>query len=1195
MNQKDNELRIESLTQGCVHLIEANAGTGKTYAIANLFLRFVLEGIAVQNLLVVTFTRAATDELRGRIRKRLNQARLMLAANANAQDDEDDFFCALAERYPEGNTREQAVQRLALALLDIHEAPIYTIHGFCQQALTDQAFSSGQPFELEQADDNELKRRAMQDWWRQRTYALDKNELADFHQLLPDFNTLSERLAPLLKVPAPTLQPAPVDDMSQAENELQTELKSLARLWQEQGHEARERLLNHAALSRTKTNGQNKEHLISVLDELDEMLCQDSPVLPHATLLSRIAHRQLDFKKTGKNISDFDCEPFYQAEHLLRLMESLRYKRLVSELAKAGAYVLHQITAIKQRQGLLAFDDMIKQLHQALHTDDLAAHKLSRQLATQYPLILVDEFQDTDTLQYAIFRRIHAAIDSHTLIMIGDPKQAIYGFRGADIFTYMQARREASQRWSLSTNWRSTPEMIEAVNNLFNASNAFTYADIPYEPSRAAPAHKCKARPLIIDGKPESALLVQDLPRRDDGKVNNKDNTYAHVHQAVAQRIAKLLGNSNAYIGEQRLRPADIAILVRTGNEANKVRQTLLEQGVRAVSVGKDNIWKSDEADGLRRLLEAALLPQDRQLLRQALSTAFFNLNTEELLAIMTSPRRWSAWVELIHETGRLWQQRGFMPAFQALLHGLGPVLDPATENSMTKPARWLSKIVDPERTLTNLFHLAELLQQASKEHPGGEQLLAWMQQQQNLENKEEHQLRLESDEELVKIVTVHASKGLEFPLVFVPYLWSCRPADHKKNLSMSWHEENNGLFHHYYSPWLDTDNPAINIAEHERLAEDIRLAYVALTRASSHCHVFFGGVGSGKGHAGQTALAWLLSSHEWDLDQQRFEIKPADISLQSLMDKPNITFIPAQQDLTPVPISMATAMPGSLDVQQITRKIRSNWHIGSYSAMTRNVHQATRISAKTGSDDFALKFEAGAHVGSFLHTLLEHIDPGQDLLAQIKRRIPSLSVRYGLDPKQDPVPLTGWIHNILHTPLSENSMTLASLMKGHTLRELEFDLGANNVECEQLDALLRRSSTHELPALNFNHFQGMITGVIDLVFEQHGKYFIADYKSNLLGRCLDDYTAEKLAAEISARRYDLQYLIYSLALHRHLRQRIPDYDYERDFGGVYYLFLRAMRPESGAHHGVYFNRPEASLIEKLDNKVFNFDRKKTA
>ncbi len=1192
MSQKDNELRIESLSQGHSHLIEANAGTGKTYAIANLFLRFVLEGIAVQNLLVVTFTRAATDELRGRIRKRLNQARLMLATNANAQN-EDDFFAALPERYSQGKVRDEAVQRLMLALLDIHEAPIHTIHGFCQQALTDQAFSSGQSFELEQADDNEIKRRAMQDWWRQRTYKLERKELADFNQIFTDFDSLSERLEPLLKVPAPTLHPAPDEDISQAENELARLLKSLARLWQEQGDETRELLLNHTALSRTKSNGQNKENLTSVLDQLDKLLCQDSPALPQADLLQRIAHNQLQFKKTGKNISDFDREPFYQAELLLALMASLQSKRLVFELANACDYVLDQITAIKQRQGLLSFDDMIKQLHMALHKQDQAADELSSRLATQYPLILVDEFQDTDSLQYAIFKRIHAASNSHTLIMIGDPKQAIYAFRGGDIFTYMQARREADQHWSLSTNWRSTAEMIEAVNDLFSGFNTFTYTDIPYETSRPTPDDKCKARPLIIAGKPEPALLMQDLPRKDDGRTDNKDNTYAHVHQAVARRIAKMLGNSTAYIGEKRLRPADIAILVRTGNEASEVRQLLLEQGVRAVSVGKDNIWNSDEADGLRRLLEAALLPQDRQLLRQALSTPFLNLNSEELLAIMTSPQRWGTWVELIYSTGDLWHQRGFMPAFQALLYGLGPVLEPTTENNTAKPTSWLLNITDPERSLTNLFHLAELLQQASKEHPGGEALLAWMQQQQKRENQEEHQLRLESDEELVKIVTIHASKGLEFPVVFVPYLWSCRPADHKNNISMCWHEENNGLFHHYYSPWLDTHSPAINAAEHERLAEDVRLAYVALTRACSHCHVFFGAAGSGKGHAGQTALAWLLSKREWDMEQQRFEINPTDISLQSLTGKSNIKLIPAQQDLTPEPISMEKATAESLKVEQIKRKIRTNWHISSYSAMTRNVHQTTHISAKTGNEDFALKFEAGAHVGSFLHSLLEYIDPHQDLLTQIKRRVPSLSIRHGLDPKQDPVPLCAWIDNILLTPLNENSMTLAKVMKGHTLRELEFDLSANNVECKQLDPLLQKQSKNKLPPLNFNNFQGMITGVIDLVFEHAGKYFIADYKSNLLGRQLEDYTAEKLSVEIDARRYDLQYLIYTLALHRHLRQKIQDYHYERDFGGVYYLFLRAMRPESGTHYGVYFKRPDASLVEKLDNEIFAYKREK--
>lgn len=1190
MSRDNKELNINAIAPGQSHLIEANAGTGKTYAIANLFLRFILEGSSIQNLLVVTFTRAATDELRGRIRKRINQARLLLTANTDVTD-EDDFFSALPRNYPEGEIRELAIQRLALALLDIHEAPIYTIHGFCQQALTDQAFSSGQSFELEQADDEELKRRAMQDWWRQRTYEMNQDEIVTFKEIIKDFDCLCDLLNPLLKAPAPEICPMP------SEETLEAELKTLAEQWQRHGNKAQELLRTHKALSRTKTNGQQLEVLEPILNELDKQLSQTPPQLPDAEKLARIAHNELSFKPAGKDKTDFNIEPFYQAKRLLVVIKPLQYKSLITELGNARDYVTNQISIIKQRQGLLSFDDMIKQLHNSLH-DDAGNKELAQRLAIQYPVILVDEFQDTDVLQYAIFKNIHVAgkEHNHTFIMIGDPKQAIYGFRGGDIFTYMQARREAEQRWSLSTNWRSTPEMINAVNNLFDGKNSFTYEDIPYECSHA-PQNKIKARPLIINHKNEPALVVQKLPRKDDGKVSSKGDTYNHVHQAVAQRIAELLSDDSACIGDNPLKPADIAILVSSGFEAREVRQALLDRGVRAVSVGKDNIWKSDEAIGLRYLLEAAQVPDNRDLLRQALTAPFLNLKAEDLLNIITTPQRWSTWVELIYKTSTQWQQRGFMQAFQTLLGGFSKVLSPAPEDSDTlpTPTDWLKRISDPERCLTNLFHLAELLQQAGRKHPGGEQLLTWMYQQENTEDNEEHQLRLESDEELVKIVTMHASKGLEFPVVFAAYLWHCKPADHRVKQSTSWHEENNDTFHHYYSPWIDASSAEFKLADHERLAEDVRLAYVALTRASAHCHVFFGAAGVGIGHAGHTALAWLLSDRELNLDNKYFVTKATDISLQSLLEKSNISVIDAQEDLTAKPTNIETTSTDALDVDHIERKIRSNWQIGSYSAMTRNVHQTTRVSSQAKTDDYALNFEAGAHVGNFLHALLEHIDPTQDLLPQIKKLTPSLTLRYGLEQKPEIEDLTDWMQNVLHTPLNKNGMTLAGLDIKRTLHELEFDLSANNVQCNELDTLLHKQNTHDLPSLEFKKFQGMITGIIDLVFEYEGKYYIADYKSNLLSRKLKDYSPDNLAINISARRYDLQYLIYTLALHRHLKHRLNSYSYERDFGGVYYLFLRAMRPKNGTDYGVYFTRPDAGLIEKLDNKIFNYQMKEIA
>lgn len=1157
---------ITAPATGHTHLIEANAGTGKTYAIANLFLRFVLEGLRVRELLVVTFTRAATDELRGRIRKRLTEARTLLETG-KTEENTDAYFASLPQRHPEGEARKQAMRHLELAILEISEAPIHTIHGFCQQALTDWAFGSGQAFDLEQADDSELTTRALRDWWRRQTYTLDLPERDLLQCVLPNFDRLRKHLAHLLSAKQPELAPSP--DPRATETILQA-LEQLADAWRQEHQEIRALLLDK------DTPLNRHSHRIATLkkhlDLLDTCLLGDAIRLPSEDTLNRLSRRNFKFK--GKpdavTLERFDLPALHHTANLLDVLRSQRPRYLSSLLADAADFVRQQVTQAKQRLGKISFDDMIERLHHALHEGE-SAGQLAKDLARQYPVILVDEFQDTDALQYAIFRRIHQAAEDHTLILIGDPKQAIYAFRGGDIFTYMQASREADRHWSLTTNWRSTPEMIDAINNLFSGNNPFAYKDIPYSDSHTPP--DCKARSLIVDGKMYPALRVEDLPPNNNGKSYNKKDGTTRVCESVAGHIAWLLQPGRASLDGRPLQPGDIAILAITNEQGAAVREALHERGVRAVSAGRNSIWETPEAESLRLLLEAALLPRERGLLRQALACDLLALRYEELDALFSDLERWGAWADLLTETGRRWQEHGFMSGFQHLLHGLGEVL---------AEAAWLDRQSDPERSLTNLLHLAELLQTASREHPGGERLLAWMKaQQKSTQEDEERQLRLESDANLVKILTIHKSKGLQFPVVFLPWLWSGKEPT-KATGSVQWHEPEDEGFRHLYAPTGDPQGAIL--ADHERLAEAVRLAYVALTRAESHCHLYLGSAGE---NAGRSALAWLISDQSHDFAQEPFDLGVENVSPERLRGRKNIEIIDPQTWPDDLRLPVNPIDKGTLERSELSRSIRQNWRIGSFSAMTAGIHQATRAPAASGAERFALRYPAGAQVGSFLHTLLERLDPAQPLRPQIEDMARWIFAAHGIP--DDPVArdldgLANWMEAVLHTPLDGDKLTLANLSPSGVLRELEFDLGAGLIEASRIDELLAGDGNR--PPLDFRAFQGMLNGIIDLVFEYQGRYYIADYKSNLLGRHLEDYRPERLRAEIDARRYDLQYLLYLLALHRHLKSRLRDYDYDTHMGGAWYLFLRAMTPETGPRYGVFFERPPRNLIERLDHDV---------
>ncbi len=1173
MSKPTNELDINKIQPGHIHLIEANAGTGKTYAIANLFLRYILEGKSVQELLVVTFTRDATDELRGRIRARLAEARKMLDAG-QAPKNADDFFACLPDEFPQGEQRQQALNNLQLALLEINAAAIYTIHAFCQQTLTDMAFSSGQAFDLEQADDYDLKLSALRDWWRRKTYPLNIDELQEFQQYLPSFDTFKQRLEPLLKAAAPKLHPAPPDDIKAAEKQLVTETEKLSGLWKEQGNDAITLMLEHKALSRTQKNGLKAQALQPVLDQLNTCLSQMPPKVPQPGWLLLIAYERLSLKKTGKNKEQFDQPIFHQAETLLNAIEHLNLTNIY--LQDAQQFVREQLKQTKQRLGQLSFDDMIENLHHALINEQPTSTAFADKLCQQYPVILVDEFQDTDSQQYAIFKRIHQSSNEHTLILIGDPKQAIYGFRGGDIFTYMQARNEASQHWNLSVNWRSTAEVINSINTLFEGPNPFTYADIPYNPSLYPEKGNNKAKYLSVDNQQQTALRVESMPMIDGERIGNKGIAEARVHESVAGRIAELLQPGKAKLGDRPLQPADIAILVNEHQQGKAVREALLKHGIRAVTAGRDSIWETPETPGLLRLLEASLLPGDRPLLRQAMAGEMLNLSYQEIYTLTTDTRHWGRWVNLLTETGHRWRHFGFMAGFHYLLQGLSKALE---TNDTTD---WLDHVADPERTMTNLLHLADILQTASREHATGEQLLAWMKHQTNVVTNEDMELRLESDAGLVKIITIHKSKGLQYPVVFVPYLWSCKDKK-KSNTPIAWHQASNNGYQHLYAP-IGADEGLVP-AEYERLAEDIRKAYVALTRAESHCHLFMGSAGNA---AGRTALAWLLSAQDTDLEQKAFEINKDTVSAEPLKDKAHIELTPPATYENNLHVAPTATNADDLQHSSFKRSLRTNWHIGSFSAMTRDTHQATRAPAATGNECFALRYPAGAHIGNFLHSLLEQLEPANNLLTQIEQMAPWLFRRYGIlddEIARDLQGISDWMHDVLHTPLDDSGLTLAALEHHKVLRELSFDMSTGLVQAEKLNAL-PGFDHRTLTPLQFKEFQGMLTGTIDLVFEHQGRYFIADYKSNLLGRQIEDYDPQQLSKEIINRRYNLQYLLYTLALHRHLQQRLPDYNYEKHLGGVYYLFLRAMQPEHGPRYGIYFTRPDINIITQLDNDI---------
>ncbi len=1168
---------VLELELGGIKLIEASAGTGKTYTIADLYLRHIIAGRQPSQILVVTYTNAATEELQGRIRARLYQALHFLQQDL----DTDDLFLNLLRaqsRSAEPRVLLEQIKRLQFALRSMDEACISTIHGFCQRSLQDQALAGNHFFDSELLEnDDALWQQALQDWWRKLVYRLDPNSWQLIRNQLPKIETLKGRLFQIRNKPFSRLLPQNNFELSALPQQLKqtvTELHQLAAQWQQQRSEIVE-ILNHSkVLSRAQALPYHPDKLPRLIKSADQFFSADKAETTFEDfeyLGSELLHKSSTDKKRGLD-PRIDHEFFQAVSNIAAAW--IEIKNAIQPMLIRDAYVsvANRVAELKREIPALAFQDQLSMMIEALeseHGDDFAA-----QLRQQFPVAMIDEFQDTDSMQYRIFSRIYVSGGNSGFTMIGDPKQAIYSFRGGDIFTYMQARQLSDVTlYSLLTNWRSEPRLVSAINSLFESrAEPFIYQSIPFVAATSSPTNE--RHQLIQHESSAAPFILWQLPQNEQHKNYNREQTRELINQAVAAEIGRLLSLENtASIGGKPLRSGDIAILVRQASEGQALARVLHEHGIRSVTIGRENVFQSEEALGLYDLLVAIAQREDPFRARRSLASGLLGFDYRHIAECIDDDDRWQDWLDKLTELQQRWQQHGFISMFQSLLHHFDLSAQLAQQSNS-------------ERRFTNLLHLAELLHQQSASLPGITPLLAWFQQQFEQDTGENAELRLESDEALVKIVTIHKSKGLQYPVVFVPFLWSCKAVG--KEPPFYYHNDE-------LLPCIDLGSGQQGnrlLADKERLAEDLRLLYVALTRASSRVYLAWGEAGDrGKaGYANQTALAWLLHSNQTpqQLGQQLAQGFPTTMNfeadLEALVARSQgcIERIPLPRQSAPKQLaSSEVKKPYQLD--EFTRKFTRPWRVNSFTGLTRGVHQTALRGGTAVPTDRILAFPAGSHIGLLIHSLLEHLDFTADIAAQCAQLMPTYLPASGISAETDQQTLVHWLQQILQTPLNQQDLMLKELSARQRLNELSFDFSLDHFDLEAINSLLQSLASVPLQPVTSASFGGLITGVIDLVFEYQGRYYLADYKSNFLGGSLEDYAPDKLQLAMFDRRYDLQSLLYSIALHRYLAMRLPNYEYETHFGGCYYLFLRAMRPEHGESFGVHFERPSSDSVQALD------------
>lgn len=1196
-------LRLEQIWPAGERLIEASAGTGKTYTIAALYLLLVAEeGLAVEDILVVTFTKAATAELRDRIRKRLIEARQGFLNGASAEP----FLAALIDR---AEDPARTVRWLDRAIVDFDQAAVFTIHSFCQRALADHAFESGAPFDSELVSDQDaLVQEVLDDLWRREVCDGDSR----FVRYL-----LQQRLAPesLLRKLKPWLgkaflelrrpQPGPLS-LEQLEQVMLQAWQQAADCWQQSQDDVRLLLTSHPGVNR---RSYSKAHLPNWLAELDAYLSAPPLAPVPCANLYRFGSAELALKAGDKEPPQ---HPLFDACEALLSACTAYQQALADQLALFEARALQtlwdELPALKRRRGVQCFDDLLTGLQQAL----LAAggDSLAAKLRQTYRAALIDEFQDTDPLQWDIFKRLFSGTGT-PLYLVGDPKQAIYSFRGADIYAYLAAKQVIPEGYTLDTNWRSDPPLITAVNALFSrAPRPFLLDAIDFSPVQPKPADQPQAVLLETDA-PAAPLRfwylgAEHAPSNSKSDLLSKDAALPLVAEAVAAEIARLLQRAEAgqlTVGGRPLEGGDIAVLVRKHQQGTAVIRALQARGIACVQQSRDKVFDSAEAVELERLLAAVLEPTRDSAIRAALTTACLGVDGVELARLSENEQAWNDILERFQAYHALWRERGFMRFFRALLQQEGV------------HARLLA-YVDGERRLTNLLHLGELLHgQAAETGVGMEGLLGWFAQRRREPGADEAaELRLESDERLVKVVTIHASKGLEYPIVFCPFLWD-GPTKSDRTAPVAFHDPAQD-----FQPVLDFGSSGFDagceLAEEEQLAEDLRLVYVALTRARHRCYVAWGKCNGLQA----TGLGWLLHGHRVD------ESRPPLAGLGALLKERAAAELlrdleelaehyPAAIAVQPLPAATTATLPAppeqppALIARRLGRELRHGWRVSSFSALVGRVaagveqpdydaEPAPAVEPVEASGIFA--FPRGGRPGVCLHSIFEHWDFTDPDEARLCHLVGQQLRRYGFATDWTDT-VAGMVRAVLATPLDGQGLRLAELPRSRRIDELEFHYPLARLDSGVLAGLLREHGflpeiavQERLGRLQFALDQGFMKGFIDLVFEHEGRFYLADYKSNWLGPTPADYGAGQLAAAMGEQGYYLQYLIYTVALHRYLRQRLPGYDYERHYGGVYYLFLRGMSPERGSG-GVFYDRPPAALIAALDRYLRTGKIKETA
>lgn len=1201
-------------------LVEASAGTGKTWTIGALYLRLLLEKrdgqppLSPRQIVVATYTNAAADELRRRLRARLlDTLDLALHGFDAAPEPEHTDRSWLHSRWLDPGEHAADIGRLQLALAELDLAPVSTLHRLCARILADHPFAAGAAFRMpEMVDGMQLVEALADDLWRviQSGTALpsETGRVRAAARALARPMARGELVALLQGLLAPGVHvPTPDSEEEAWPTDQVSPLRVLAQ--------------DDAAFNK---NAVLRRLLAQLADLIESKGGQESwmSTKDRCTLVEN-AKKRTGVPKAACGRSDVNATLDFAAA-CAEGLESIQNQRHARFLSAVQAWARGELDRRLATAGQLGFDDLLTTVHGALRPAPGGARPLADALFAAWPVALIDEFQDTDPVQYGILDAVYRDQDGAPrgrLVMIGDPKQAIYRFRGGDIHTYERAKADVvgDDRLTLACNHRSSDHYVEAINQFYGIVGTRLGAPASTTPIAFAPAIASGRRNASPYEGPDSAgqrcLVIHRAQPHESGDLD--------ALRSCANRIGILLDPANGHlVQDKRLQPSDLCVLVPNNWHARRMLELLRERGVPCVQRGRQSVFDDNEvATDLLVVLHAVVHCREPAPLRAALATGLWGSGYHAVRALREDPLRWQEEVARFHRWQRLWRERGVLAVVTALIDEV---------------ARAHLDTREGHRVLTDLRHLGELLQAQEERADGPESVLKWLQQRlDGARNGDEDEadataLRVESDARCVQVMTLHGSKGLEFNLVMLPLMWAHRGKQRHNVKGVRTLSGSDGLRR------VVLDEAGRAEVEREEQDERFRVLYVALTRAVHACHVWLDpALPAGAGDPLVSPLALVTARLEapalqaagadhiavmegWSAPPAAVRPAPARVrtgdearGLPVLPDAP----LPARHSFTTLTVRRRAFEADPWAAAGDERDVGAGLHdvpagqslpwdkpvVTSESmVLAEEPGTATVIAepCRTPHPDLdSLLGVAGADFGNAVHGILELRTPGQPLAthrALVLEQLAKYNVRHReLDADALAARLMPRLQAVLDADLDGAGLRLVQLPARALRAELEFNYALDGASLDRLRNTCARLDHPDLVPARSHALAGLMNGKIDLVFEHGGRFHVLDWKGNDLGdgtsACLEDYAPAALESKMDATRYRFQALLYTVAVERYLRDRLGEaYQRARHLGDCWYLFVRAtgLALPDGTACGVWHHRFDDTLLDAVQAEL---------